>query len=142
MVRSAKIMIRLLLTAMLCYSAVIKLGDRDTFRETLGMYAVFGEDINEVMINYIPFLELTIAVALLIPQTAKEACIALISLLVVFIGALASLVYRGVDADCGCLGHFATTPSMAIGRNVVIIALLYFVCKKIKPKEESEASEA
>lgn len=114
-------------------SAIAKLSEIETFAQSLNSYKLLSPDLVPFFAYYVPLMELGLAVGFLLPRFDKVICLLTIAVMLVFQVALASLIIRGIDIDCGCFGKFATTPSLALLRNFVILAacaLLLFLSAK------------
>lgn len=77
----------------------------------------------------VPWTELVCAAALLLGLWARSAAIVLGAMLLAFIGAIASVLIRGLHVECGCFGDFAALcPPGAvgwcnIGQNAMLFAI-------------------
>jgi putative oxidoreductase len=126
MVHSTRV-VRLLFVILLAYSGSSKLFDSAAFASSLQAYAFLPEAWLHFFIYYIPVLEIVIAIALVIPSTYKAALLGGLVLISVFQVALSSLLLRGIDADCGCLGSFGSSPATALVRNFFLLTALLFL---------------
>lgn len=103
----------------------LKLLDPAQFAEEIGNYRLFPALITRLAAVYLPWLELTLAVSLLLPRFRAVARGLAGALLGVFCAALASTLIRGIDVECGCFGSAATTSAeWALARNGLLIGFL------------------
>jgi uncharacterized membrane protein YphA (DoxX/SURF4 family) len=77
------------------------------FARAVRNYRLLPPRLNEPVAAWLPRLELTLAVALLLGFAARVAAGLLAAMLIVFAAAVAINLARGREIDCGCL----TTPS-------------------------------
>ena len=136
-----KMLLRLLISALFIFSASIKLLDNESFIEVLQNYDLLNAQLNAIASLYIPLVEILAALLLLIPQTMKAAAYSLISLLVIFSGALSILVISGKDSDCGCFGQFAMSADHALIRNAILVLLLILSVQEKTVKFKVTSSE-
>lgn len=86
--------------------------------------------VNPVAIM-LPMVEITLAVALLVPAFRRPALLGIQLFCVIFAVALASAIARGIPVSCGCFGG-AEAPSkhaawLAIGRDLLLFSLAWFL---------------
>lgn len=95
--------LRLVLAGVLGSAALSKLHARAAFPGVVRNYRLLPERLVEPLAAALPFLELALALGLLVPMTAATAALATGALLLVFGGAMAINIRRGRrDIDCGC----------------------------------------
>jgi putative oxidoreductase len=125
--RTVVILLRLMFVALFAYSGWVKLKDPYAFSQMLDNYQLFSKGMLPFLTSYIPLLELTLSLSLLLPVTYKAALYGNVFLLMVFQGALLSLLIRGIDADCGCLGSLGSSPIFAVMRNFILLGITMFL---------------
>lgn len=96
--------VRLILGALFIYSAVTKISDLDYFAKSLYNYRLLPEDSLNFFALIIPWLELIIGVLLVAGIYVRESALLGTILMIVFIGAVAIALARGLDIECGCFG--------------------------------------
>ncbi len=79
--------------------------DTQAFTAEISAYQIVPAPLVQPMAIALPLLEILIAVYLLIGLAQRWAAAAAGALLVVFIGAMASALARGLTLDCGCFGN-------------------------------------
>jgi len=123
-----------LLAVIFITSGKTKIADVQAFIDTINTYQLLPAILIPYLAHYLVWLELSIGMGVLIPFTRRATAFVLLVLLLVFTGAIASLVVRGIDTDCGCLDAITLGDSLwlALGRNFVLI-LMAGVVLKIKP---------
>ena len=99
---------RLALALVFAVAAVAKLADRSSFARTLGSFGVPNRLAPAGSIA-IPLAELAVAALLFPAGTARWGAFAALVLLAVFCVAIARVLVRGDEVDCGCFGEVAAT---------------------------------
>ena len=105
------------------YSGLIKLWDPQAFALQVHAYKilpVWGETAFAVIL---PVFEFSTGGWLVIGRGRRPALLAAIGMLAIFILALGSVLARGLDIDCGCFGAGAESPWVALGRDLVLLAM-------------------
>jgi uncharacterized membrane protein YphA (DoxX/SURF4 family) len=95
---------RLVLAGVWAWAGVAKLGDPDAAVRAVRAYDILPEAFVKSFAWGLPFVELALAVLLLLGLATRPAAWASVVLLLVFIGATASVWARGLQIDCGCFG--------------------------------------
>lgn len=96
----------LLLAGAFGYAGVSKVLDPSEFQKSIDNYAVVPYPVAAAAALYLPYLEITLAVALLLPMPAlrRPAALITLGLMGVFTLAYISTLARGLNIDCGCFG--------------------------------------
>ncbi len=79
--------------------------DTNAFAAEISAYQIVPAPLVQPMAIALPLLEILIAVYVLIGLAQRWAAAAAGTLLVIFIGAMASALARGLTLDCGCFGN-------------------------------------
>jgi protein-disulfide isomerase/uncharacterized membrane protein YphA (DoxX/SURF4 family) len=95
---------RLLLAATWAWAAVAKMGDPAASVRAVRAYRILPEWLAKAVGYGLPFLELGLAVLLLIGLATRVAAIVSSALLVVFLAGIVSAAVRGLQIECGCFG--------------------------------------
>lgn len=95
---------RLLPAALLLWAGLGKAFDRQGSILAVDSYDVLPEPLVRVTATVLPWLEIAVAVLLILGLFVRFAGIATALLAVVFIAALAQAKARGLAIDCGCFG--------------------------------------
>ena len=93
---------RLLLAAVFLYAGFLKGRDPVAFAGQVAAYKILPYAFNYLVAATLPYVELLCGVLLLLNRRVRPALLVLFGLNTVFIIALASLLVRGLDIDCGC----------------------------------------
>jgi protein-disulfide isomerase/uncharacterized membrane protein YphA (DoxX/SURF4 family) len=95
---------RLLLAVTWAWAAVAKMGDPAASVRAVRAYQILPEWLAQGVGYGLPFLELGLAVLLLIGLATRVAAIVSAALLVVFLAGIVSAAVRGLQIECGCFG--------------------------------------
>jgi putative oxidoreductase len=121
--------VRIVLGCIFIYAAVLKISDPVGFAGSIAAYQVLPYFASYLTAATLPFIELVCGLLLVTGYRVKGGAIIIGILNVVFIAALASAIIRGLDIDCGCFkqGGAKTSPWIAIGRDLIFLAMTVFV---------------
>lgn len=98
---------RFVLGGLFAFSASTKFTDPLKFALGIrGFNLGLTEPLIGVLTYAIPWAELIAAVLLVVGLWARQAAILIITLMLAFIGGIASLMARGMAVDCPCFGAF------------------------------------
>jgi uncharacterized membrane protein YphA (DoxX/SURF4 family) len=106
---------RLLLAAVWVWAAVAKIADPDASVRAVRAYQLLPEGLVELVGWGLPFLELGLAVLLLVGLATRFAAALSTVLLVVFMVGISSAWARGLRIDCGCFGGGGVDPTVGAG---------------------------
>lgn len=95
---------RLVLAAVFAWAGLAKVGDLALSRLTVRSYQLLPDALADVIGNALPFVELALAVLLLIGLGTRLVAFLTGLLLLGFIVGVGSLWVRGIEAACGCFG--------------------------------------
>lgn len=95
---------RVLLAAIWAWAAIGKLGDPAASVRAVRAYRLLPEWLAQGIGYGLPFLELTLAVLLLLGLATRLAAAVSVALLVAFLAGMVSAAARGLQIDCGCFG--------------------------------------
>lgn len=95
---------RLVLAGVWTWAGVAKIGDPDAAVRAVRAYDILPEALVKPFAWGLPFVELALAALLLLGLATRPAAWASAVLLLVFVGATASVWARGLQIDCGCFG--------------------------------------
>lgn len=140
------LVLRLLIAAVFLTAGALKIYDfkhggsaTSLFFQDVLNYHLTSWDVTMVIAVYLPWLEVIAAVALLTPlRLGALALTAAMS--VMFLAALSSAWYRGLDISCGCFGHEnnATDFPVIITRDAALLAAIaiawWLEAKRLPPQ--------
>jgi protein-disulfide isomerase len=95
---------RVLLAGVWAWAAIGKLGDPAASVRAVRAYRLLPEWLAQGVGYGLPFLELALAVLLLVGLATRLAAVVSAALLVVFLAGIVSAAARGLQIDCGCFG--------------------------------------
>lgn len=96
--------LRLIIAALFLYAAAIKIDDPTKFAQDIRSYQVFSQTATNLMAYTIPWLELVVAILLVIGFWRREARLLIAGMLIAFTILKAIALSRGLPLDCGCFG--------------------------------------
>ena len=121
---------RLALGALFIFSGVVKLNDPQAFAFAIkGFKLVESHTLISQATFSIPWTEILIGVLLVLGLWTRAAAGAMLVMLVVFTGAVVSVIARDIDTTCGCFGKFmgSKIDGSTITRNAVLLLLTFAV---------------
>lgn len=95
-----------------------------TFALSIQSFRLLPDGAVPLVAYYLPWLELTLAVPLLLGLWSRQSAALATALLTGFTLALASVLWRGLDVDCGCFGGLfgeSTVSTLSLLRNSLFI---------------------
>jgi thiol-disulfide isomerase/thioredoxin/uncharacterized membrane protein YphA (DoxX/SURF4 family) len=119
---------RLLLAAVFAFAAIGKLLDHGGSRQAVADFGVPDPLVGPVA-AVLPVAELAVAVALLVPATARWGAVGALLLLGAFVAAIARSMIRGEAPDCHCFGALHSEPAgwRTLARNALLAGVAVFV---------------
>lgn len=115
---------RLLLGGVFLWAGAVKALDVPAFAGQVAAYQLLPYAWNYAVAATLPYVELLAGILLLVNLRIKSAALLMAFLNLVFMGALVTVLVRGLNIDCGCFGPDAgTTPLQALVRDGVLLAL-------------------
>jgi len=103
---------RLLLAGVFGYAATSKIAQPDDFAEAVGHYRILGPLTSAIAAMVLPWLEVVVAVALLVPRFRLGSATLALLLNGVFLGATTWAWANDLNIDCGCFGTGSAPTSM------------------------------
>lgn len=133
---------RLILGAFFFYAGMLKINDIHIFAGQIARYELLPYQWNYLAAATLPYIEIIVGLLLIFNRRVRAASLAAGGLLVFFMAILASVLVRGLEIDCGCLGpSIQSTPQQALLRNFVLLTLAHFVFH-LRNKYNSTAGNA
>ncbi len=127
------LVIRLGLAAVFAWAGLAKVGDLALSRLTVGSYQLLPDAVANLIGNALPFVELSLAVLLVIGLGVRIVAVLTGLLLLAFIVGVGSLWVRGIEAACGCFGTSllsdgsAASYPLIIARDAALLILAAFL---------------
>jgi len=117
---------RLFLAGLFLYAGLVKAGASEQFAVTIAQFTILPPTFVGWAAALLPFLEITAAVLLVLPATARYGTWLIATLLTIFILSIGWALSQGLIVDCGCFGE--STPShtkmlLALVRDVGLLIL-------------------
>lgn len=120
-------LLRLALAAVFIYAGVVKMRDPVAFAGQVAAYQLLPYALNYLVAATLPYVEFLAGTLLLFNARIRSALVAVGGLTLVFMAALASVLARGMEIDCGCFdpgGGKAVSAAMALLRDVGLMGLI------------------
>ncbi len=123
---------RLLLAFLFILAGTLKVIRPDVFLDNILNYRLVSHSFAWLAAFYLPVLEITAGLALLVNKTCRSAAWILMLCMVVFVIALLLAWGRGLNIECGCFGALFPLADYAwiLVRDGVIISLLLWILMK------------
>jgi len=134
----AVLFVRLALGGVFLYAGAIKIGNLTAFAGDIAAYRLLPHFANYLAAALLPWLE-ALCGLLLITGWRIRGALAIITLLTaVFMAALASVLVRGLDIDCGCFRHGGAKTSAwaALGRDALLLVAALVVLRKTGERKQ------
>ena len=131
-VDQAVLLVRVLLGGVFLYAGAVKIGNLSAFAGDIAAYRLLPHFANYLAAAIIPWLEALCAFLLIIGWRTRGALATVMLLTVIFMAALASVLVRGLDIDCGCFRHGGAKTSawQALARDALLLAAALLVFLK------------
>lgn len=127
---------RIIIGGIFLISGLAKISDPIRFMLTLREFRLFPEIIIPFTAIYLPWLEFILGLFVLVGIMHRTASLILSGIIVSFTLAIASVIIRGFEIDCGCFGLLADMlklPDMAdykaVIRNVIFLGTCFVIFK-------------
>lgn len=103
--RALEWLLRLGLGGVFIYAGIAKLGDVQQFYLDVHHFELTPPDVSMVLAMFLPWLEIAVGAALIARRLYLGAIALTAAMSLVFLAAIASAWWRGLDITCGCFGH-------------------------------------
>jgi uncharacterized membrane protein YphA (DoxX/SURF4 family) len=103
--RITKILIsanRILLGIIFIYASWDKILEPAAFAQAITNYQILLPELVSPAAEFLPWLELICGICLIINRWSAGSALIITVLIVLFMGAMAYNIYRGMDVSCGC----------------------------------------
>jgi putative oxidoreductase len=116
---------RLVLGGVFLYAGLSKTQDVSRFAGDIAGYQLLPYQWNYLLAATLPYVELMAGLLLVLNRRVRPAALLLALLTLAFLAALGSVLYRGLEIDCGCFGSTPTTPQAALWRDFGLLLLAH-----------------
>lgn len=129
LVNAAVLLLRLVLGGMFIVAGASKIGHAGEFAQQIAAFRLLPEAIIAPIAIVLPFLELLLGGYLIVGLFTRVSAWVAALLLLVFDGAIASAVMRGLSLSCGCFGpnDKTVTTWVEVGRDAIFVVLAIIV---------------
>ncbi len=93
---------RLVIGGMFIYASFYKIVDPGEFAKSIWFYHLVPGKLINLLALILPWLELLAGIGLILGALYRGAVVWVNVMMIVFIIALASTIFRGISIDCGC----------------------------------------
>jgi len=118
---------RVILGGLFFYAGYIKIQDPLQFAADLTSYQLFPDRVIIPVTYYFPWVEIALALFLLVGWKLRYFAIATTGLLSFFIIILTITYARGINADCGCFGPGGPISPLTLARDALILLPALFL---------------
>jgi len=131
--------IRLVLGAVFLTSALAKLRQPFDFLDTIYSYRMIGPSGGLAVAVSLPWIELVVAICLLLGVMPRSALVASIALSIVFVYAQSRAISAGLNVPCGCFGSSTGEPATVSNQTLVraagvlLASLTAYLCDLVPP---------
>ncbi|MBN1466329.1 DoxX family membrane protein [candidate division KSB1 bacterium] len=131
------LLMRLFLGALFIYSGVVKIINPAAFAEAIDNYRMLPYLFVTLMAIILPWVELIAGVLLLIGRWLRSSSLIIMLLNIVFIIAITSAIFRGLDIGCGCFSVSEDAAKVGVLRLLedilyLILAIILFRSQTIE----------
>lgn len=128
---------RLIVAGVFLLAGVNKLMAPSELAQDIANYQAFPHWTWNLAAAVVPVTEILGALAILTDFRRRAAAIVLGSLTVAFIGLIASVIWRGIDLDCGCFGEAAEASAVGWPTLLRDLGLLLAIIAAYLPPERA-----
>jgi putative oxidoreductase len=121
---------RLILALVFIYAGTVKMQDVVAFAGHVAAYQILPYAANYLVASTLPYVEFLAGVMLLLNLRVRPALVTVAAMTVVFMVALVSVLWRGLEIDCGCFnpgGGQEATAGVALLRDIGLLVLIVVV---------------
>jgi len=139
--------LRLVVGGFFLYASLAKIADPKAFARIVYQWQIVGPVLGNLVAVILPWVEAVAAVLLIAGVWKRESSVLIALMLLVFIGAAASVMARGIDVEnCGCTSVSGTGSGSSVGlvliaRNLLLLASA-IVIAFVGPRTSEGTAEA
>lgn len=117
------------------WAGLAKAGDLALSRLTVRSYQILPETVTDLVGNVLPFVEMALALLVLVGLGTKVAASLIGLLLLAFVVGVSSLWIRGIEAACGCFGSSLLSDGspasypLILARDIGLLILAVFLAR-------------
>jgi putative oxidoreductase len=135
----AVLFVRLALGGVFLYAGAAKIGNLTAFAGDIAAYRLLPHFANYLAAAILPWLEALCGLLLITGWRVRGALGTVTLLTAVFMAALASVLVRGLDIDCGCFRHGGAKTSawVALGRDALLLVAAFALLRKTANRQKT-----
>ncbi len=125
----ASLVVRLLAGLVFLGAGLLKVRDTQEFAIAIHNYRLTSSTLSILIAVYLPWLEIVTGFCLMTRRLYAGALAASIGMAVLFLGAISSAWWRGLDVACGCFGPEINPTSypLHLAGDLLLLGLLVFL---------------
>jgi len=104
------------------YASIDKIANPAYFAGTIQNYQILPDSLINLAAIILPWLELICGILLLSGLWHQSAAIIISTLTIIFILAIGSVIFRGLDIECGCFGSGSAANWGRIVEDIFLLA--------------------
>ena len=121
-----ELLFRIILGGIFIYSGFYKIIDPQSLELVIRNYKILNDPFISLAAITLPPLEIILGTCLLLKIFFNGAVLLCVGVLITFITALSSLIFRGIDIECGCLG-LRTSIQMQIFIDTLLLLIAVYL---------------
>ncbi|HIG82807.1 MAG TPA: DoxX family membrane protein [Verrucomicrobia bacterium] len=121
------LLFRIILGGIFIYSGIYKISDPQGLELVIRNYKILTDPFIALAAITLPPFEIILGTCLLLKLFFKGAVLMCVGLLTAFIITLSSLIFRGIDIECGCLGLRTTIQMQIFIDSLLLLSALYLL---------------
>jgi putative oxidoreductase len=131
-VKAVVLAARVILAVVFLFAGAIKGMDPHHAAVTVGSFQMTPPELSLILGVMLPGMEIFAGAALLTGFYVRGATLLILGMSVMFMAAVSSVMWRGLDIDCGCFGDLPISPragweTLSIDAGILILAVLLLV---------------
>ena len=123
-----ELLFRIIVGGIFFYAGFLKINDLQSFELSIRNYQILNDPLVSILAITLPPLEIILGISILIKFLYQGALLIACITMSVFIASLLSLIARGIDINCGCLG-LNTSVQIQIMIDILIVLMCIFLMK-------------
>ena len=129
-----RFILRMVIGLVFCLAAILKILDPQAFQQEILAYQMVDYPVSFIVAHWLPVFELAIGVGVIFRIAYKTGLFIALSLLILFLIALAWTWFQGLNIDCGCFGKidFVHGQPMAMLRDLILLGMILYLCREDK----------
>lgn len=143
MKRYLPVLLRIVIGGVFIWAGAVKAWDPSAFADTIEGYRLIPHAWAVAVALYLPWLEIVCGVAMIVGRFKDGATLILATLLLIFLAALTSAWWRGLDINCGCFSGATQSTDYVwpVSRDVLLLAALMILFRLMSRRSKIELKQ-